>query len=317
LQLKKAANRKYISLAINLLFTMMVVYYFAVKVQPAQKQFSALYQPRFLFIVLLMALLTIFNWWLEVWKWKALVRLILPATPLKKITQSVLAGVSFAVFTPARIGEVLARIFYLPFPNRLKAAVLHSCSSFAQFVATLVFGAASIILAGVSEVPSWLFGFACMAGLVGLSGLFFMTSPSLILQRTHLLPKKIRDFIPEQFNGLPPLFFTRQLALSFIRFGIYVLQYSIFLHYFNAFPSLWHCINYASAYFLLISFLPGFALTELGIRGGVAVFLSHLFQGNEWIALTGSVLLWIVNVGLTSLIGLRFLYQIKWFSGKS
>jgi hypothetical protein len=66
------------------------------------------------------------NWALETIKWKYLISSVLPNIKFSESLKSVLAGVTLGVFSPNRTGEVLGRVFSLPFPKRFPGFVFHA-----------------------------------------------------------------------------------------------------------------------------------------------------------------------------------------------
>src|SRR5699024_4262344 len=83
------------------------------------------------------------NWFLEVGKWFYLVKK-LERISFWKATQSVFAGLTWAVFTPNRIGEYGGRIMLLKPGNRAKGAVSMGVGQFAGLGVAGVAGAVSI-----------------------------------------------------------------------------------------------------------------------------------------------------------------------------
>lgn len=67
--------------------------------------------------------LMLFNWFFEVVKWHYLVKEVEPLSIWKSL-KSVFCGLTWAIFTPNRIGEYGGRIMLLKPENRVRAAVL-------------------------------------------------------------------------------------------------------------------------------------------------------------------------------------------------
>lgn len=63
--------------------------------------------------LLLVVALMFVNWGIEARKWQLLVRLVHPV-PFFQAFKAILAGVSFSVTTPNRIGEYVGRMMYMP-----------------------------------------------------------------------------------------------------------------------------------------------------------------------------------------------------------
>src|SRR3546814_136969 len=66
--------------------------------------FSQPFSPRTIWLLVITGLLMLVNWGTEVFKWKYLVRKI-EWVSLWKSTESLLAGLTLAIFTPNRVGE--------------------------------------------------------------------------------------------------------------------------------------------------------------------------------------------------------------------
>jgi hypothetical protein len=56
-----------------------------------------------------------------------------------------------------------------------------------------------------------------------------------------------------------------------------------------------------------MNILPSIVIADLGIRGSVSIFILGQFSENTQGILTASVVLWIINIMLPSILGL-FLY---------
>ena len=63
--------------------------------------------------------------------------------------------------------------------------------------------------------------------------------------------------------------------------------------------------------FLIITIVPTIALTELAIRGSVAVAVIGLFGGNSLHILEASFLLWLINLVLPAIAGSFTLLTLK------
>ncbi|MFA6401838.1 MAG: hypothetical protein WCX31_09470 [Salinivirgaceae bacterium] len=60
-----------------------------------------------------------------------------------------------------------------------------------------------------------------------------------------------------------------------------------------------------------MTFIPTFALAELGVRGSVAVLVIGTLSPLSSAIIAASVLLWIINLALPALVGAQFLYRFK------
>jgi hypothetical protein len=70
-----------------------------------------------------------------------------------------------------------------------------------------------------------------------------------------------------------------------------------------------------------MAIIPTIALTELGIRGSVALYIFGLYSGqvlpvsgaNSLGIFAASTLLWTINLGIPALIGTIFVFRLQFF----
>jgi hypothetical protein len=62
-----------------------------------------------------------------------------------------------------------------------------------------------------------------------------------------------------------------------------------------------------------MAIVPSFAIADVGIRGKVAIGILAVFSTNTLAILSGSVLVWLLNLVLPALIGSLLLLSIKIF----
>ena len=95
----------------------------------------------FISVILLMPL----NWLIESFKWKYLVRKLEHISIVKSI-KAVFTGITFAIFTPNRIGELGGRVFVLKKEHRTKAVFATATGSLSQMMITIILGVISGIV---------------------------------------------------------------------------------------------------------------------------------------------------------------------------
>ena len=97
------------------------------------------------------------------------------------------------------------------------------------------------------------------------------------------------------------------------RFAVFSFQYFLLLQFFNLSVSATESFILIALYFFLISLIPTFALSELGVRGSVAILLFCVDGVNCAPVFASTFLLWIINLALPAVIGSVFVYQLKFF----
>ncbi|HEX3384521.1 MAG TPA: hypothetical protein VHS53_05005 [Mucilaginibacter sp.] len=89
-------------------------------------------------------LLMLVNWVAEAFKWKYITRELTRITYWQAI-ESVFCGLTWAVFTPNRIGEYGGRVMFLPNRKRIHGIFVMAIGSFGQNVITNVLGLSALI----------------------------------------------------------------------------------------------------------------------------------------------------------------------------
>ncbi|MDB4534356.1 hypothetical protein N9242_05730, partial [Vicingaceae bacterium] len=63
--------------------------------------------------------------------------------------------------------------------------------------------------------------------------------------------------------------------------------------------------------FLIASFIPTILISEIGVRGSVALFVFGTFSDLEFQIILASVVVWMINVAVPALLGLLNLKELK------
>jgi hypothetical protein len=121
----------------------------------------------------------------------------------------------------------------------------------------------------------------------------------------------------EKYNSVFSFYSAEELAkvllFSVARYVVFTTQFFILLHVFGV------VINYTDALVLImtmlfvISVIPTIAITEIGVRGSVALFLFGLISSNTVGILSATFVMWIINLLLPALIGTAFIFTLKFF----
>ncbi|MAJ89900.1 MAG: hypothetical protein CMD08_01295, partial [Flavobacteriales bacterium] len=61
------------------------------------------------------------------------------------------------------------------------------------------------------------------------------------------------------------------------------------------------------------SIIPTIAITEIGVRGSVALFFFGLVSNNVVGILSATFVMWIINLVFPALIGMIFIFSLKFF----
>lgn len=271
----------------------------------------------------------IINWGLEAYKWKLLIRRS-EEISFGTSCQAILGGLAAGVFTPNRIGEFIGRVFILKNTKVLKGVVLTLIGSFSQLLVTIVFGAAafafisSLYLINYLPDMSWLWiGLSVGMLLTAVAAIYLYFNITVLNRFESLISEKLKYKVAKGFEALsdfPKLLLFKTLLISALRYFVFSFQLyiALLLCNFQVTPAL--ALIIIPLIFLFLAAIPTIALSEIGVRGSIAVFLFGLVSsgrklpGNEALAvISATTLLWLINIALPSLLGLVAIFRLKFF----
>lgn len=264
-------------------------------------------------------LFVFFNWGIEALKWKQLVSHLMKF-PFSDAIQSVLAGVSFTMLTPNRMGEFLGRALYMPDGSRIKTAALTSIGSLSQIIITLaggITGLTLLILSGVDlhHWPELLLNslkYGTWTALMAALLVYF--NLGLVVRLAENWPPLARYSIFIHAIGeihLKEL--LKILGLSFIRYVVFFLQYWYVSEAFGLGLSLHTVFICTSIMFLILTLIPSISLAELGIRNQVSLYVFGLFTENALGIVVLTTTIMVINIILPAIVGSLILLSVRLF----
>ncbi|WP_222933170.1 lysylphosphatidylglycerol synthase domain-containing protein [Fulvivirga aurantia] len=244
-----------------------------------------------------------FNWLLEAKKWQVLVR---PITRLHMMgaLKGVLAGLSVGFITPHGIGTYIGRVLLITSAERSKLVGSVLLGRLLQMSATLIFGSLGVyVLLGSSFLSMYLILLSSLLITgIALLKLKFKTGwkwlNKLIYYIDIISTYKVKDFL-------------NVFSLSIVRYLVFTLQFFLVLSMFVELDAL---IKLAGVtwIFLAKSILPTFNfLSDLGVREVSAIYYFDNFQVPLIPVLAASLLLWLINILLPTLIGTPLVMKLK------
>ncbi len=262
-------------------------------------------------------LLMILNWFIESIKWKFLISKVEPIS-LKRAIESVFCGLTWAVFTPNRIGEYGGRIFFLSSRKRIQGMVAMSVGHIAQMVITNVVGALALLwfINNFLEVDRPVF--FILAFLISVFCIFF----TLFYFNIHWLDNLVKNI---KFLKKVKVFFsvltryskrelTKVMLYSILRFGVFTSQYLLIMEL--LIPEI---AFYKSAFLVFILFfvqsaLPSLDLLDIGVRSMTATYFFSFITTQEIAVMAAAALIWLVNLIIPAILGSFFVFKLKFFS---
>lgn len=256
------------------------------------------------------------NWFLEVVKWRYLCRHI-QRISLWKATQSVFCGLTWAVFTPNRIGEYGGRVLFLKPRKRIFGVVAMGVGALAQLVLTSVAGSLSVAwfvnrffdVGVVWGMALWL-----AAGLYAFFFLMLYFNVTWInswIKRIRFLHKFHRFF------EILTRYSRNELAVVFInsiaRFVIFTSQYCILMVVIIPDIDFQPMLLLIFILFFVQAALPTLDLFDFGIRSVTASYLYAHITDHDIAVMAIASCIWFINLILPAILGSVFVLKINFF----
>ena len=293
--------------------------------------FSGLFsQPRVQLMLCLVVVLAGVNWGIEASKWRFLIRKIENVPRLKSFS-AVLSGIAISTFTPNRVGEFFGRVFILERAGRFESILITILGSMSQLLITILTGTFGLAV----FIPRFLWQIQGITGTVywGLLVLIVIMDALLLLLYFNisllaLLREKICVRRWRKYRKFLNVFswyrwdeLCHVITLSFLRYLVFSTQYFILLRMFGVPVPVFDGMIIITVIFLVMTIIPTIALTELGIRGSLAIYffgicLSRYHLMNDSVTLgilSASTLIWIINLAIPAFAGSLLLFRLHFF----
>jgi hypothetical protein len=246
------------------------------------------------------------NWGLESIKWKYLISKI-EQTNFSKAIRAVLYGQALNNWVPYGIADYGGRLVYVGKKNRKKALYSVFLGNWAKFVVSFGLGSVAFLLYLNPQKFFFIYNVFVVILFLFLIYSYFNTERFLSFFQRFRLVQKI-----EQVNAsYIKQDYQRNLLFSLLRYLTYILQYFLILKMFHVSIDTYNLLLGIFSIFFIQSFLPAFAITELGIRGAVIIFIFGKVFPDVNILIFAAFTLWFINVLIPSLIGLFFIVTHK------
>jgi hypothetical protein len=256
----------------------------------------------------MLLLATFLNWFVEIIKWKMLVKQ-LKHIPIWESTAHSLGGLTASLFTPNRIGEYGAKALYFPKSERKHVLGLNFLGNTAQLIATLFFG-----LIGFSffiyqfsvELPRY--KILRMSVIVLLfSGILLFGSKQKRFQIKGYSWNSLKGFIEKISNTIH----IKNISFSILRYVIFSHQFYFLLLIFGVNTSYSITMSAITSMYLITSLIPMLFIFDVIVKGSVAVWLFGYLNIPELSILTVVSLMWIFNFVLPSIVGSYFVFNFN------
>lgn len=274
-------------------------------------------------------LLMVINWGIESVKWRMLIRQS-EEISIGKAYQAVLGGLAVSVFTPNRVGEFIGRVFILQKTDPVKAILLTLVGSFSQLLVTVVVGTAAYVFFAPKYLSLMLFdstwmvsGISIAMALMSLFMMFVFFNIPVLHRISILLPEKYSERIKNSIDaiaGCSKQLLLKTVLLSALRYLVFSTQFFMAIRLMGLHFTAQECFLAIPVLYLMLMAIPTVALTEIGVRGSVSVFIFGLIAGARGLDSSGmlaiisaSTLIWFLNIAVPSLTGVLVVFRLKFF----
>ena len=257
--------------------------------------------------VLVLLLLTFFNWYFEILKWQNLSGHV-RHNSFKKATKESLASFTAAIFTPSRIGEYGAKCLYYARNAWRKVIFLNFLGNMAQLFVTYFFGIAGLLFLITSlDLPLPVFNALLVGGLLISPFVIYWIMKKFRIRLKGYSIKKLE----ESFNNVPEEIRWKTMIYATARYLIFTHQFYFLLLVFKVDVSYPLLISAVFSTYILASIIPTMIIFDALIKGGFAVWVFGLLQVPQIVVLTIVLTVWILNFAVPGIIGSYFVLKYK------
>jgi hypothetical protein len=317
-----ASTKKILSLSIKLAIIGFAYWfiYRAVSNKAELSQFKSLLanvsSNRVIVTMTAVCLLMLLNWLLEAFKWKYLTRKLQRMTLWRSI-EAVFCGLTWAIFTPNRLGEYGGRVLFLPPSKRGYGVFTMAVGSFGQNVVTNVVGAAALL----SFVFMYLHlnvGVVILLAVLGaglattmITCFFNIGWLAVLLNKIKFLHKYERFFNIIQKYRKPELATVMLFCVS--RFAVFSSEYYLVIHMLLPdLPGLPMLIMVFNMFFIQ-SALPTLDVIDVGLRGMTAATFFRYITTEKLAVIACVSSIWFINLIVPAVLGSFFVLKIRFF----
>lgn len=258
--------------------------------------------------IVFLLILSGFNWFLEITKWKNL------ASTLQKINfnqaaNQTLGALTASIITPNRIGEYGAKAMYYPKELRKRIMLLNLIGNLEQMSITVFLGLIGICFFTLEYNININYKYTISFIVVSLVIIF------LLLYGLRRSKYNFKGFSFEKlqifFLNLPKKILLRTFTLSFLRYATFSFQFYFLLQCFQVEITYFNSMIIITSMYLLASILPSISIFDFIIKGSVAVYLFSFLEINQLIILSITTIMWLLNFVLPSVIGSYYVLHFK------
>lgn len=268
------------------------------------------------FVVLLMVV----NWVLESLKWQYLTRQLVKITAWEAI-EAVFCGLTWAIFTPNRLGEYGGRVMFLPNRKRIHGVFAMAVGSFGQNVITNVLGLTALTWFAYTFHPINIWAEEGLS-LVAISFMVLLVVFYFHIRWLVILLNKI-GFLRKyhRFFDIMGRYKTEELMkimwFCLARFFVFSFQYYLVIHLLMPDIPVIPMMMMVFILFFIQSALPSLDLLDVGVRSMTASAFFVYITDQKLAVIAAVSAIWLINLIIPAILGSVFVLKLKFFDRTS
>jgi uncharacterized membrane protein YbhN (UPF0104 family) len=251
--------------------------------------------------------LSLINWILEILKWQNLVS-YLHQISFKESMKQTLGSLTASIFTPNRIGEYGAKMLYFDKKDAKKIVLLNLIGNSTQMIVTTFFGVFGLVITGLHL--EFFRGIYTEILVIALLLIILLTLAYVFRNREFIYGFTFAKLIVK-IKEVPRNIYRTNFQLATLRYFIFSHQFYFLLVLFGVSISYPTALATLFVMYFIASIVPTIHLMDVVIKGSVAVFLFGKLGVNEWIVVSITFLMWLLNLVLPVVIGSFFVMRFK------
>ena len=258
--------------------------------------------------IIFLVILSTFNWFFEILKWKTLVKTIKKISFRDALEQS-LGGLTASIITPNRIGDYGAKAIYYNKPLRKRIVLLNLLGNISQMTVTTCFGIIGLLIfVNRYQIEIDYYKLMKLATILILISVFAVLG---ISQNRFRIKGYSINLLLDFFKSVPLKVHISNLMLALIRYLIFSFQFYYLMTMLGVEVEYTKAMVLITSMYFLASIVPTISIFDVVIKGSVAVFLFGYVQVNELTILSIITLMWLLNFAIPSLFGSYYVLNFK------
>ncbi|MES2809785.1 MAG: hypothetical protein V4619_14235 [Bacteroidota bacterium] len=281
-----------------------------------EKALDSLNHNHVIIIMTVVVFLMLANWLVECLKWQFITERFSPIT-LWRSVEGVFCGLTWAVFTPNRIGEYGGRVMFLPPRKRVYGVFAMAVGSFGQNTVTNVMGASAILwfcytFLNLNTLVLSIVTLAVPAYIALFLVVYFNIKWIVSwLDRVSFL-KKYRRFF-DIMGTYKFVDLVKIMCFCVTRFGIFSFQYYLIIHMLVPDIPFYQIELLVFIVFFVQSALPSLDLLDVSVRASASATVFAYVTHQEIAIIAAFTAIWLINLIIPAILGSVFIFKLKFF----